>query len=127
MRLFEVAYHGPHGISVYPRFFPHVSADLASRPRPATLIQTYSQVPAIGVVHCNPMYLLVVVSQLSERFVVRCHDFLSGETKEAARPDPREDAALIKELKVCAVAFYLQANLFLVRESSNDRGRKCAN
>lgn len=73
---------------------------------------------AVGVVHCVPMYLLVVVSQLGEHFVVRCYDFSSGETKEAARPDPEGDAALIKEFKVCAVAFpvvskFLKSYLFL--------------
>ncbi|CAM9812687.1 unnamed protein product [Pylaiella littoralis] len=46
-----------------------------------------------------PMYLLVVVSQWHNTLVVRCYDFISGETREVERSNPDLDAALILEFK----------------------------
>lgn len=46
------------------------------------------------------MHLYVVVSQWHDSLVVRCYDFVTGETKEAARLAPDEDALLVDELKV---------------------------
>lgn len=46
------------------------------------------------------MYLLVVVSQWHVALVVRCYDFLSGETRQVERPYADRDEALILEFKV---------------------------
>ncbi|CAM9389734.1 unnamed protein product [Scytosiphon promiscuus] len=46
-----------------------------------------------------PMYLLVVVSQWHDALVVRCYDFISGESRQAESPDPAKDSALISEFE----------------------------
>eukprot|EP00752_Nemacystus_decipiens_P014608 g13008.t1 len=46
-----------------------------------------------------PKFLLVVVCQWHDALVVRCYDFLSGVIREAERPDPDRDAALLLEFK----------------------------
>lgn len=48
------------------------------------------------------MHLHVMVSQWHDSLVVRCYDFVTGETKEAARLDPDEDVLLVDEFKVGA-------------------------
>ena len=50
--------------------------------------------------YCNPVHLLVTVSQWHRALRVRCYDFLSGETREAKRPAPDEDAEIIMEFQV---------------------------
>lgn len=47
-----------------------------------------------------PKHLLVVVSQWHDALVVRCYDFLSGAIRQAERPDPDRDSALLLEFKV---------------------------
>eukprot|EP00904_Undaria_pinnatifida_P012539 jgi/Undpi1/8415/HiC_scaffold_25.g10883.m1 len=57
------------------------------------------KVSAVGTVYCNPVHLLVTVSQWHRALRVRCYDFLSGETREAKRPAPDEDAEIIMEFQ----------------------------
>lgn len=59
----------------------------------------------MGKVYCQPMLLLVVVSQCHTRLVVRCYDFDSGEVREAERPDVAADAALIEDFRVTSKCY----------------------
>eukprot|EP00903_Cladosiphon_okamuranus_P016164 g14917.t1 len=54
------------------------------------------KVAGLGV---PPKYLLVIVSQLHDAFVVKCYDFVSGAIRQAERPDPDRDAALLLEFQ----------------------------
>lgn len=60
----------------------------------------YFFLPQVAGLGIPPMYLLAVVSQWHDSLVVRCYDFLSGETRQAERTDPDRDAALILEFQV---------------------------
>lgn len=75
--------------------------------RPLSLMNLPLQVAGSAI---PPKYLLVVVSQWHEALVVKCYDFLSGAIRQAERPDPTQDAALLLEFQVlsteCSTFFF---------------------